>query len=80
MPPACPRRQAATWNFSETLMPVPSSPIRVVIVDDSAVMRGMLKAMLASDPALQVAGEAACPHEAREVIRAVSPQVITLEP
>ena len=33
--------------------------IRVLIVDDSAVMRSLLRSVILSDPALEVAGTAA---------------------
>ncbi len=52
---------------------------RVVVVDDSLTMRKWLSAVLNSDSRLQVIGEAADAHEARAVIKAKSPDVITLD-
>ena len=52
---------------------------RVVIVDDSPTMRKWLSAILGSDPRLKVVGEAGDAHEARELIKAVDPDVITLD-
>lgn len=54
-------------------------PIRVLIVDDSATMRGLIAATLKKDPAIEVVGEAADPLEARRAIKAVDPDVITLD-
>ncbi|MFD1625924.1 chemotaxis response regulator protein-glutamate methylesterase [Azospirillum griseum] len=56
-----------------------SRAIRVVIVDDSALMREMLKDMLAREPAIEVVGVARDPFEAREIIKATNPDVITLD-
>ncbi|MEY4577808.1 MAG: chemotaxis-specific methylesterase [Pseudomonadota bacterium] len=53
--------------------------ITVLIVDDSALVRKLLSAVLARDPQLRVVGTAADPYEAREKIKALSPNVITLD-
>jgi two-component system chemotaxis response regulator CheB len=52
---------------------------RVLIVDDSATMRALIAAALSSDPALQVVGEAADPLQARQAIKELNPDVITLD-
>jgi two-component system chemotaxis response regulator CheB len=52
---------------------------RVLIVDDSATIRGLLRATIATDCRLEVAGEACDPYEARELIKALDPDVITLD-
>jgi two-component system chemotaxis response regulator CheB len=54
-------------------------PIKVLVVDDSALMRKLLCALLAADPELEVVGAAVDPYDAREKIKATSPQVITLD-
>lgn len=54
-------------------------PKRVVIVDDSATMRAILDRFLKQDPRLEVVGEAADAEEARSVIKATNPDVITLD-
>ncbi len=51
----------------------------VVIVDDSALMRQILRAIVEDSEDLQVLGEASDPLQAREVIRATNPDVITLD-
>ena len=48
-------------------------PIRVLIIDDSALMRQMLTEILSADPAIEVVGTAPDPHVAREKIKALSP-------
>jgi two-component system chemotaxis response regulator CheB len=51
----------------------------VLIVDDSALVRKLLSAILSGDPEIQVVGTAKDPYDAREQIKALSPQVITLD-
>lgn len=53
--------------------------IRVLIVDDSPTMRGVIAARLRADPAIEVVGQAADPHEAREAIKRLNPDVVTLD-
>jgi two-component system chemotaxis response regulator CheB len=53
--------------------------IRILIVDDSALVREMLTGILASDPELEVVGTAPDPIIAREKIKALSPDVLTLD-
>ena len=53
--------------------------IRALIVDDSATMRGLIAAVLSADPEIEVVGQAADPLQARERIKALNPDVITLD-
>jgi two-component system chemotaxis response regulator CheB len=53
--------------------------IRVLVVDDSATMRGLIIAMLRRDPGIDVVGQAADPLEARQAIKTLNPDVITLD-
>ncbi|MDO9338291.1 MAG: chemotaxis response regulator protein-glutamate methylesterase [Caulobacter sp.] len=55
------------------------TPIRVVVVDDSATMRGLITASLRQDPAIHVVGSAGDPLEARQIIKDLNPDVITLD-
>jgi two-component system chemotaxis response regulator CheB len=55
------------------------TPVRVLVVDDSATMRGLIGATLRRDPEIEVVGFAADPHEARAAIKALNPDVITLD-
>ncbi|MFT4689287.1 MAG: two-component system chemotaxis response regulator CheB [Limisphaerales bacterium] len=60
-------------------MPTSSRPIRVLVVDDSALVRKLVTLSLASDPEIQVVGTAKDPYAAKEQIFAVKPDVITLD-
>jgi len=53
--------------------------IKVLIVDDSALVRKLLTEMLSKDRVLEVVGTAADPYVAREKIKALNPDVITLD-
>ncbi len=53
--------------------------IRVLIIDDSATMRAILMARLAEEPDIRVIGTAANAAEGRELIRAMNPDVVTLD-
>ncbi|HWP26606.1 MAG TPA: chemotaxis response regulator protein-glutamate methylesterase [Xanthobacteraceae bacterium] len=53
--------------------------VRVLIVDDSAVMRQLLSQLLSEDPEIEVVGTAADPFIARERIKALNPDVVTLD-
>lgn len=54
-------------------------PVRVLIVDDSLLMRRVLGELLAAEPRIEVVGEAAEAYEAREKIKALNPDVVTLD-
>lgn len=53
--------------------------IKVLIVDDSAVIRQVLRAKLESAPDIEVIGTACDPYEARDLIAKQVPDVITLD-
>jgi two-component system, chemotaxis family, protein-glutamate methylesterase/glutaminase len=54
-------------------------PARVLVVDDSATMRGLITAVLNSDPDVNVVGQAGDALEAREAIKRLNPDVVTLD-
>ncbi len=54
-------------------------PVRVLIVDDSAVVRKLLSEGLAKEPDIEVVGTAPDPYVAREKIVSLKPDVITLD-
>lgn len=58
---------------------VETGKVRVLIVDDSAVVRQTLNEILSSDPEIEVIGAAADPFVAAERIREELPDVITLD-
>lgn len=53
--------------------------IRVLIVDDSPTMRALLAARLRGEPGIEVIGTAADAAEARVMMRALDPDVVTLD-
>jgi two-component system chemotaxis response regulator CheB len=53
--------------------------IKVLIVDDSALVRRLLTEMLSSDPLITVLGTANDAYDAREKIKALNPDVLTLD-
>ena len=57
----------------------PQPPYRVLVVDDSAFARKVIREVLAASPELQVVGIAADGLEALEKIAALAPDVITLD-
>lgn len=54
-------------------------PIKVLIVDDSALVRKLLSEMLRRDRDIDVVGSAADPYLAREKIKQLNPDVVTLD-
>ncbi|MBI3351476.1 MAG: chemotaxis response regulator protein-glutamate methylesterase [Nitrospirae bacterium] len=53
--------------------------IRVLIIDDSALMRQILTSLLSSDPEIEVIGIAQDPYIARDKIKKLNPDVLTLD-
>src|SRR5690606_38503182 len=55
------------------------SSVKALVVDDSATMRSLISAVLRRDPEISVVGQAGDPLEAREAIKQLNPDVITLD-
>lgn len=53
--------------------------IKVLIVDDSSLIRQLLTKILSADKDLEVVGTAQDPYDAREKIKSLKPDVITLD-
>jgi two-component system chemotaxis response regulator CheB len=53
--------------------------IKVLVVDDSATIRAILKHTLQAEADIEVVGEAGDPYEAREAMKALNPDVVTLD-
>jgi len=57
----------------------PARPIRVLVVDDSALVRKAIGDALSLDPEIEVVGTACDPYVAREKILRFDPDVLTLD-
>lgn len=53
--------------------------VTVLIIDDSQLVREILTEIFKSDPDIEVVGAAEDPYEARELIKKLNPQVLTLD-
>lgn len=53
--------------------------IKVLVVDDSATMRALISTRLRRDPEIEVVGGAGDPLQAREMIKQLNPDVLTLD-
>ena len=61
------------------MMAALEAPVRVLIVDDSAVVRQVLSEILGRDRGIEVVGTATDPIVARDKIKRLNPDVITLD-
>ena len=55
------------------------SGLRLVLVDDHAMVRSGVRAELSADPGIEVVGEAADVEEAVAVVHAIRPDVVLLD-
>jgi two-component system, chemotaxis family, protein-glutamate methylesterase/glutaminase len=60
-------------------LPPDKSPVRVLIVDDSAVIRQVLASVFSADDQIDVMGTATDPYQAAAIIATEVPDVITLD-
>jgi two-component system chemotaxis response regulator CheB len=56
-----------------------NSKIKVLIIDDSALIRGVMKEIINSQPDMTVVGQAPDPFSARDMIKQFNPDVLTLD-
>ena len=61
------------------MKPQPDRRIRVLVVDDSALVRRAITEALGRDPEIEVVGSACDPYVAREKIEQLAPDVLTLD-
>jgi two-component system, chemotaxis family, protein-glutamate methylesterase/glutaminase len=59
--------------------PLAGRKVRVLVIDDSAVMRQLLTAILSEDEDIEVIGAAPDPYVARDKIKRLEPDVLTLD-
>lgn len=60
-------------------MPETTDVVRIVLVDDHAILRQGLRSVLERDPAFRIVGEASTANEALTVIPAQRPRVVLLD-
>lgn len=65
--------------MTELAPKIPPRRVRVLVVDDSALVRKAISDALARDPGLEVVGTAPDPYVAREKIASLDPDVLTLD-
>ena len=56
-----------------------SKPVRVLVVDNSALMRELIREILSVDPGIEVVGAVCDPLAARQKIKELNPDVLTLD-
>jgi len=66
-------------QYSLSGAPGIARPIRVLVVDDSAIVRQILEKELRKDPMIDVVGTAIDPYAARNKIASLHPDVLTLD-
>jgi two-component system chemotaxis response regulator CheB len=76
-----PQAEASNNDMTTSAQPAsrPTGKIRVLIVDDSALVRQILTEILSTDRGIDVVGSASDAHVAREKIKSLNPDVITLD-
>ena len=58
---------------------VPPHKIKVLVIDDSALIRSILREIINSYPDMETVGAASNPYQAREMIKQLNPDVLTLD-
>jgi DNA-binding NarL/FixJ family response regulator len=62
-----------------THIPVPNTPVRIMLVDDDPLMRAGLRAVISSDPASEVVGEASDGRAAVSSVDALAPDIVLMD-
>ena len=81
---AAPAKPAGSVFAKPVCAPTPAAgagrnKIKVLIVDDSAIVRNLLAKAMADEPDIQVIGQARDAFEAREMLLELGPDVVTLD-
>jgi len=56
-----------------------NAKIRVLVIDDSALIRGVMKEIINNEKDMECVGAAADPLAAREMIKSLNPDMVTLD-
>ncbi len=67
------------WSCSDEARYALQRKIKVLIIDDSALIRSVLKEIINSQPDMETVGVASNPLVAREMIKTLNPDVLTLD-
>jgi DNA-binding NarL/FixJ family response regulator len=65
--------------YAHRMQPAPPEPVSVLIADDQRLVRTGFRMILASEPGIEVVGEAANGIEATELARARQPDVVLMD-
>ena len=71
--------RASRTQYTRRGVPVGNDTIRVVLVDDHAILRDALRALLHTTPDIQVVGEAANGKDAVALVERLAPDVVVLD-
>ncbi len=66
-------------SLPPSLQPKSSKPFRVLVVDDHPVVRRGIRAILESQPGVEVWGEAATGAEALDLVKAAKPELVLVD-
>lgn len=77
---AAPATAKATPSAAaQSVTPAPGRRIKVLVVDDSAIVRNLLTKAMSDEPDIVVVGQAKDAFEAREMLLELGPDVVTLD-
>ena len=65
--------------YAQRMQPAPAEPVSVLIADDQRLVRTGFRVILASEPGIEVVGEAADGIEAVDLARARQPDVVLMD-
>jgi DNA-binding NarL/FixJ family response regulator len=71
--------RASHAQYARRGVPVGNATIRVILVDDHAILRAALRALLHTAPDVQVVGEASNGKDALAVVERLAPDVVVLD-
>ncbi len=69
----------ARWSWSTGKVQIARGPIRVLVVDDSATLRKLLKGLVDQDSRFRWVGEASKPSQVSALLKELHPDLVTLD-